>query len=410
MLGAAAALGVDALIGPSSFSVASGLALLGAVFGSVVTVGAFSFWMRPLATQLAASTVPPRLMTARLHDRFQRRVVGATVGVLAYVATVILRVPAGAGGAPLVSTAIGAALGVAAIASLLVAMQHAERSTRPSVVVAEVATDLMDHIRRTALDEPVEPVELPDGRSPARIVAPSSGWLRQVDDDGLLADLPEGATVRLDAGVGSFVIAGWTTVASVWPSDAVAAGGPELGSHFRIGEQRGGPLDLVGRMTLFADLGVHAATGAASASTAYESLWWLGAVLHELVRHRDVGLPDVHLEDGRTLVHAQRLSTAELCDLAVDRIRQATASQPELALELVRVVLDARLAAEEAGHAELAETLRRHADLVVEQCRHSGGLPSDIDRVVQARRRVDDLDSASGRSEEYQTAARDGGR
>lgn len=380
-------------------------ALLGAGFGSVVTVGAFSFWMRPVAAQLASASVPPRLLAGRLYDRFQLQVIAATVGVLGFLAVVLLSLPkASDAPAPLVSTFAGALLGVGAVAALLVTMRHAESSTRPSVVLAEAANGVIDHIRTASIEQPPERPQVSPSGEPARVVASSSGWIRNVDHDGLLDAVPHDTTIRLDTEVGTFVISGWTAVASVWPEASVDdAVRQRIASCIDVGDQRGTPLDLIGSVTQFVDVGVHAGSGSsASPSTVYESLWWLGAVLHELARHFDVGFPDHQREDGRVLLREQRLSTPAVAELAVDRIRQVIAGAPEMALELLRVVLDAEAAARRHDRPELASVLRRQADLIVEQCRRSDALPNDVDRVVRARGLVGEETTVS-RSDEYPT-------
>lgn len=380
-------------------------ALLGAGFGSVVTVGAFSFWMRPVAAQLASTSVPPRLLAGHLYDRFQLRVVAATVGVLGFLAVVLLSLPRSSDApAPLVSTFAGALLGVGAVASLLAAMRHAESSTRPSVVLAEAAHDVIAHIRSTAIDEPIDDPQVSPDQQPARVVATTSGWIRSVDLDGLLEAVPNGTTVRLDTEVGTFVISDWTTLASVWPEDAVDdAVRRRVTSCIEVGDERGAPLDLVGSMTQFVDVGVQAGSGSsASPSTVYEYLWWLGAVLHELAIHFDVGFPDRQRDDGRILLREQRLSTPAVAEMAVDRIRQVIAGTPEMALELLRVVLDAEAGARQRDRPELATVLRRQAGLIVEQCRRSDALPHDIERVVRARG-LDDEETTVSRSDEYPT-------
>lgn len=74
-----------------------------------------------------------------------------------------------------------------------------------------------------------------------------------------------------------------------------------------------------------------------------------------------------------------------------------------MALELVRVLVDVRHAAERAGRDDLTEVLDRQADLVVEQCRRADPLPADLDRVLAARREVGHIDQPAERDEEYAT-------
>lgn len=404
--GAVVARFVDAALGdPEVVSTANARALLASTFAAVVTIGAFAFWMRPVAVQLAAATVPPRSVASHLYDRFQQRVVGAAVAALTFEAVALLSLPSSSGApAPFVSSVSGALIGVGAITALLVAVEHAERSTRPTVLVSESAHAVIDHIR-TLAHEPtdVEPDPALDDRRATTVTTTASGWVRAVDAEGLLDATPEGGTVRIDSDVGAFVVAGWTPVASVWPGGTVSSDAVErMRRSFRIGERRAGPADVTGSLAQFADIAVQAATGGSSApSVVYEAMWYLGAILHELTGHERLGRPDRRLADGRVLLAPTRADAAQLADLAVDRIRRVTASSPAMALELVRVLTDARRAAAQRGRSDLVEVLDRQADLTVAQCRHADPLPADVERVVAARRPWSEGGDAGARDEEY---------
>jgi uncharacterized membrane protein len=409
---AAAALAVDHLVQlPMAVSASNARGLLAASFGALVTAGAFAFWMLPVAAQLAAASVPPPAVAGHLEDRFQRRVVAATLGALAYTAVTVLAQPGPADArAPAVATVLGGVLGVAAIAGLLVAIQHAVRSTRPSALISEAAHQVIERIRRadaaSALRGPAPDREDPDGLDldVVAVTAPRTGWLAAVDEDGVLHDLPEGSAVVLEVGVGSFVVRDWTRIATVRHTsldDGDHAIG-QLGRHFTIDDERSAERDLVGSLTQFTDIAVHAGTdGSGAPSIAYEAIWYLGAILHELVHH-DLGVIDRRLDDGRSLEWVPDPGAPTLAAMAVDRIRQVTASHPAIALELVRVLADVRRHAALAGRDELMAVLDEQADLTVDQCRHADPLPSDLERVVAMR---DEIASGRGteREEEYPT-------
>ncbi|HSP03769.1 MAG TPA: DUF2254 family protein, partial [Acidimicrobiales bacterium] len=251
------------------------LSLLAATFSALVTAGAFAFWMLPLAAQLAASAVPPTIVAGRLHGRFQRLVITVTLGALAYTAVAAAAIPSSEDtSAPTITTVLGAALGVAAIAALLVAIEHAVRSTRPSVLVSEVAHGVIDSIRaagRGAGGHEDDAAPAP-GPSTATVVAPATGWLHAVDEDALLGAMPEEATVSLQVGLGAFLVDGWTTVAIVRAEDIPEDLGAELQSHFVVDVERSSEQALVGQLTQFTDIAVHAGSGSSGApSVVYET-------------------------------------------------------------------------------------------------------------------------------------------
>lgn len=403
---AAAALLADRLVELGvEIPTTNALSLLAATFSALVTAGAFAFWMLPLAAQLAASAVPPTVVAGRLHDRFQRLVITVTLGALAYTAVAVAAIPSSEdGSAPTITTAFGAALGVGAIAALLVAIEHAVRSTRPSLLVSEVAHGVIDSIRaagRGATGHEVD-VAPAHGSSSATVVAPATGWLHAVDEGALLGATPEGASVSLQVGLGTFLVEGWTTVAIVRAEDIPDELGAELQAHFVVDVERSQEQALVGQLTEFTDIAVHAGAGSSGApSVVYETIWYLGAILHELVLHR-LGRTERRTDDGRVLEWSPDPDAATLADVAIDRIRQVTAPEPAMALELVRVLVDVRRAAARAGRDSLVDVLDHQADLIVEQCRRSDPLPTDLARVVAARQGHVEL--MTERDDEYATA------
>lgn len=401
-----AVLAVDAAAGPlMEIPVENARALHGATFGAVVTAGAFAFWMRPLAAQLAAAAVPSRTVVQRLDDAFQRRTVAVTVGVLAYQAVVVLALPGSSDAvAPTVATFVGGALGVVAIAGLFVAMNRAQRATRPSVLVAEASRAVIEQVQLAARSTGPAVARGPQDQPTAVIAAGATGWVRGVDVDALVR-LAGGRTIRLEIDVGTFVVSGWTTVATVWDpagEDLDEGDRSSIAGCLELGDERAQSLDLAGSLSQFVDIGVHAATGGSAApSTVYETLWHLGAILHELCRH-ELGISDRASDSGGVVIH-RRTDAPQLVDLAVDRFRQVAAGDPAMALALARVLCDVRTDAVACGRDDIVQVLEDQCELVVDQCRHAGGLPHDVERVVRAIEGRPDDGEPSDRSEEYAT-------
>ena len=399
---AGAALVADGFVelGPA-YPAGNARALVAATFPAVITVGAFSFWMRPLAVQLSASTVPPRIGAAHLHDSFQRGIVQTAAAALAFQAVVLLALPAApSSDAPTIATTLSALIGVGAMTGLLVAMQRAEKVTRPGALVAESAHHVIEQIRRSARGSGEDEVgaESPRGEV-VEVTSRHTGWVRSIDADGLLAGAPFGSVIALEVDVGSFIVSGATVLAHVSPAAEVTDDvRSHLATRFDIGDRRDDELDLSGSLTRFVDVAVHAATGGSSSpSTIYESLWYLSAILHELCR-RQMGPAERQLDDGRILVRRKRPQADVLAATAIDRIRQVSASQPAVALELVRVLSDACEAASDEGRPDMVKAIGHQIDLSVEQCSRSGALPHDVDQVIAAAR-GDSADEESGARE-----------
>lgn len=155
--------------------------------------------------------------------------------------------------------------------------------------------------------------------------------------------------------------------------------------HFRIADVRPAEVDLVGSLTEFTDVAVHT-LGAdnKSISTMYETMGYLGTVLHELVEN-NLQREDLQLDDGRVLHQEPGPDGAGLAQLCIDRIRQAGAYEPVVALEMVCILLEVKPTASARGRRDIERVLDNQADLVVAQCKHASGFPPDAERVAAAR-------------------------
>lgn len=332
--------------------------------------------------------MPPRRISAHLHDRFQYRVISITVGATTYQAAILLSLPAASGSAaPVISTFVSVAIGVASIAALLVAIRYAERATRPAFLVADAARHVIDRIRHLGAGEgdPVETLAQGDDVEEHVITAPQTGWVQQVDSMEILRTAPEGAHVRLQVGPGGFVVRNYTPVCmthGAQPSEEEEEG---MQQGIEIADARPPDLDLVGYATEFCDIAVHTLIGThRSISTMYETIGYLGAILHALTEH-DLRVQGLQLDGGRTLQRGLGPDGAGLADMCIDRIRQASADEPVVALEMVRILLEVRKAAVGEGRSDIERVLDHQADLIVAQCKYAGGFPPDVERVAAAQ-------------------------
>lgn len=394
---ALATLGMDRVLNTGApVATENARVLLGATFTAMVTVGAFALWMRAVTAQLAASAVPSQVVTSLLHDREQHRIVVVTVAALTFAAIILLSLPADPeGSAPLASTTLGALLGAAAISALLVSIHHAERATRPGVLVAESARRVIGHIRSSTMEptdyqphSPATPSSNGGTGAPDRgvsIRAPATGWLASVAEEQIIAAAADGTVIRVEVCEGDFLIADWTCVATVEPPDGADTGVAEMiADTFHVSDERAGGSDLAGALTQFTDIAVHASAGSAgSPSTAYEAIRYLGAILHELALHDPVA-PQRRREGEAVLIRSGQQGSATLAQIAVERVRKSNAGDPDLSLVLVEVLGQARAAAELQDRAALVEELERQIRLTAEQCSHGSRHPADIEQVAVA--------------------------
>lgn len=368
-------------------------ALLAAAVGATVTIGAFSFWMRPVAAQLVADELPPHMLAGRLYDDVQHRVTMLAVGVLTYEGLVIVALPENGADVPTLSVLIGGGIGVAGITGLLVAMHQAVHSTRPAAVLAEVARAVIDQIRAAEAARPGEDRMADDGTGvPTEeggvILAEESGWIDHIDEDGLLAAVPEGTTVVVDAEAGSFVTQGWSRLASVWPPGLALDRfcRARVAACFHVADERGSGFDVKGGLDRLADIGVHAARGGSpSPSMIYAVLRRLAAVLHETLRH-ELRLPGRRGEGDRLLLRGEPYDHGDLVHVGVDRVRRVVAGDPAVAEVLICELVGLRREAALLDRQSAVAVLDEQIDLTVEQCTTGRPPAADLWRVEQARR------------------------
>src|SRR5690606_37066376 len=110
------------LAGVLRFDPSTARTLLATGAGSVLSIAAFTFWMRMVVVQLVTSTFSPRLLAQFLEDRFQRVVMASMIGAFAFVVTVLREVPAEGTPADVPQLAVGLAtivIGLAAVGILV---------------------------------------------------------------------------------------------------------------------------------------------------------------------------------------------------------------------------------------------------------------------------------------------------
>ena len=233
------ALGSGASRLPLGFTstVQSARAVLSTVAGATITVAGIAFSVSLLTIQLASSQYSPRVVSGLFRDPFNKRVIGLVVGTFTFCLVVLrsVRAPLEGQGNPVipnVSVAVGVLLGIASILAIVAFMNHNAHTMDISEILDGVTRDTANAIERhwsSHLFEPSVPVRpdvLPDGSVLHRPGRPRR-WVQLLDHEKLLRAVPEGGTVRLDVGVGEYLVRG-SRLCTLWPepenADAAVAG------------------------------------------------------------------------------------------------------------------------------------------------------------------------------------------
>ena len=257
--------------------------LLGTLVGAAVTVVVFALWMRTVVVGLLSDQVSPRIVTGYLDDGYQRWLVGVGAGIITFLAVTVLALPdlEAPEGAPALTTVLGTAASLVAIAGVLWSVQVAVRDLSLPHVIRRLADEALAVLDLHA-DADHSPPDHDVGEDVERLTSPDMGWVTHVDRAGLLACVPRGTTVTLDADVGDFVAPQQVIVRCDQQLDDEQR--EELLDHLTLGRTRSPEHDLAYAIQPLVDVAEHA-MGASSndTSTAHEALVHLRAVLHQLL-------------------------------------------------------------------------------------------------------------------------------
>ncbi len=205
--------------------------VLSVLAGSLITVAALTLSLTIVVLQLAASQFSPRVLRTFFGDRLTQVTVGTFVGIFVYSIVVLRGVGSsteGIGFVPRLSTTVASALGIAAVALLIVFIHHVSQLIQVSHVTAGIAMKTLDRLDVLYPERFGDPAGEEAGRdtlrewraAPGGTVLPSRpGFVRQVDVDVLLAQSHDDSLERVAFLVapGDFVSLE-QSLAEIWPA------------------------------------------------------------------------------------------------------------------------------------------------------------------------------------------------
>ena len=379
-------------------TVESARVLLGALTGGLITVAVFSLWMRTVVVGFMAAHFSPRTLLIFLNDRFQRNLLAFMSAGFVAVLVILLRLPSDEQAAtPLVSTVLAVLIALAALAGVLLAIQHATRSLALPELISRLADDALE-----VLDNYPRPrVELtevpPPGSASKTVMAPASGWVTGIDIDRMRKALPAGGVVHLRCRVGVFLTPR-CPVALVSLSEAEGdadidfdAIAEAVANAVVLARTRSPDQDLVFAVSQLVDVGTFALQERADTPTAHEVLVQLGAVLEEVI---DRGLSRLHDEDedGRRIYDEVGWDAADLVQLCVERLRGPASRDPEAARHLMRMLRRVGDIAEDCKDVAVVSEDGHQVEMLLSLVDAYGILPRDrqqLEREVEAAVDVD---------------------
>ncbi|GGC79018.1 DUF2254 family protein [Marinobacter halophilus] len=362
-------------------TVAGARVLLGSVIGGLITVAVFGLWMRTVVIGLMAAHFSPRTLLIFLDDRFQRNLLAfMSAGVVA-VLVILLRMPADEqAAAPLVSTVLVVVIALAAMAGVLLAMQHAAQSLSLPELVSRLAEDVLKVLDRHP-EARIELTEVPPPLSePRTVLAPGTGWIARIDIPRMLSALPSGGIVHLRCRVGEFVTPRRTVALVSSIEDGAEVDFDGLARAFNLARTRSPDMNLVFAISQLVDVGTFALQARADTSTAHEVMVHLEAVLEEIICR---GLPRLHDKDsdGRCIYDEVGWDVADVVQLCVERLRDQASRDPEAARHLMHMLQRVSEVAEECGVFTVVSEVKCQVEMVQALAKANGMLPHDYQRL-----------------------------
>jgi uncharacterized membrane protein len=368
-------------------------AVLTTVATATVTVAGIAFSIALVVFQQAASQHTPRVVYSLFRDPFNKRVIGVVVGTFSYC-LVVLRVvrgpidPTGSAVVPSLSVAGAVLLGLVSLLAIIAFIDHSAHAMDVSELLQRITDDTLDELRRPAEHEhgDLEPAAtgvLPDSAGYA-VAAGSNGWVQHIDQRELLRAVAPGSVVHLRTRVGRYVAEGSPicTVTSRPDRHDVDEVTSAVRRAVLVGRTRTLHQDPAYGLRQLTDVAVRALSpGVNDPTTAQDAIFHLAAVLRAVLRSPEPcpvqdGSGSVVVPDGADW-------HAELVDQAFDEIRRDASSRPTVTRYLLQAIHLVVESLPDDAPSAARRALLRQARLARDGCRASGGLPEDVELVVE---------------------------
>jgi len=363
--------------------------LLATVAGSMVTVAGVVFSITLVALSLTSSQYTSRVIRIFMRDRLNQVVLGVFVGIFAYC-LVVLRAIRGddeGGFVPSLAVVAGLILAFVGIAFLVHFIHHIALSIQASSIIAVTARETIaavDHLFPKELGEDGD--EEADGsrwmslaNQPwSDVPARKTGYIEIVDAGALLDVARERGTIlRMERGIGEFVIEGAPLASVVDPGGLDDETTAEINAAYVISRQRTVETDAGFGIRQIVDIAMKALSpGINDTTTAVMCVDYLAAILVRLAARRIAVSP--RLDRGKLRVIARGPSFESLVAEAFDQIRQNAAGNVAI---MSRMLGALQTIASLTASPSRRRVLREHVQWIAELAERTIESPHDRARV-----------------------------
>ena len=347
--------------------------LLMAVASSMITVAGVVFSITIVALSLTSSQYTSRVLRNFMRDRNNQIVLGVFVGIFAYCLVVLRTIRAGDEGAFVPSLAVlgGLILAFVGIGFLIFFIHYISMSIQSSSIIAKAAEETIaavDQLFPKELGDDVE--EDADGalavslaeQTWSAVPARKTGYIQSLDGDALLAFASErGTIVRMECGIGEFVVEGTALISVADPGGLDEDTTDELNAIYVISPHRTVEQDASFGIRQLVDIALKALSpGINDTTTAVICVDYLTAILVRLAS-RPIATAR-RLDQGELRVIARGPSFPSLLAEAFDQIRQNAAGNVAV---LTRLLQALEIIAGQTANELRRQALRQQAELIV---------------------------------------------
>lgn len=352
-------------------------ATLGAIASSMLTVTSVTFSIVMLALVLASQQFSPRILRNFMGDHATQNVLGIFIGAFMYSMIVMSSISDRneTTFVPVLSTLIALGFALLSVSVFIYFINHIAKKIHVNDIIASIAADTesllhetfqAEFVRVQPQQDNVPEIDLDEGTA---VLASGSGYVQGLD----LQDLAELAgehhsVFYLRCDVGHFVVVG-SPLLTVHPTTAVP---PSLARRvyrdFDIGQERTPFADILFGIRQLVDIALKAISPAVNdPTTAVNCLDYLYSILIQANRYP--ALPTHYYDaEGQLCLIAQRVTFADMLNLAFDQIRQCAPSDVTVTLCLLDVLIGIAL---DNSHVERQYLLVRQAQSIrtgADQC------------------------------------------
>ena len=327
--------------------------VLSVVAGSVMTVVSIVFSLTISVLAQTSSHFGPRVLRNFTSDRKVQFTLGTFISTFVYCLLVLRTVRSVEESAfvPYLSVNIGVLLALASLAVLIFFIHHISQSIQAENLIAAVGEDFQNSLTvlfperigqpQNDAQSRCKPPDENQWRDALQVHADENGYLQRVDDEQFMRLATEhDCILKLDKRPGDFVASGSPLLRVLASPPFSSQSQSTLRACFSLGRHRTPHQDALYSIQQLVEIAAHALSpGINEPFTALTCIDWLGASLRG-VAERELPSPLRHDEAGHLRVIVDTLDFKKIARAAFDQIRIYGASNPDVMLNLLRIITE----------------------------------------------------------------------